>query len=66
MSTHQKKETLSDLLKEAANKFDVPLELLNKVLNEERIHLYLASSSRQNARRRLREIIQEESKNAIS
>ena len=66
MSTKRKGETLADLLKEAAIQFNVPLDLLNRILNEERIHLYLAASSRQNVRRRLREIIQEESRSATS
>jgi len=57
-------ETLADLLKEASRKFDIPLKLLTEMLLEERIHLYLAQSSRQSVRRRLREIIQEESRTA--
>ena len=64
MPDKHKHETLADLLKEASNKFDVPLKLLTEILLEERIHLYLAQSSRQSVRRRLREIIQEESRNA--
>lgn len=66
MSTKQKNETLSDLLKEASSKFNVPLDLLNKILTEERSHLYLAAAERINARKKLREIIQEASRNASS
>lgn len=66
MSDKHKGETLADLLKEAATKFNVPLELLDDILLEERIHLYLAQSSRQSVRKRLREIIQEETKDATS
>jgi hypothetical protein len=66
MSTKRKSETLDDLLKEAASRFNVPLDLLKKILEQERIHLYLAESSRQNVRKRLREIIQEESRSATS
>lgn len=66
MSNKQKNESLADLLKGASKTFDVPIDLLNKILNEERIHLYLASSSRQSVRKRIREIIQEATKNAIS
>jgi hypothetical protein len=64
MPETQKHETLADLLKEASSKFDIPLKLLTEMLLEERIHLYLAQSSRQSVRRRLREIIQEESRSA--
>ncbi len=66
MSNKQKSETLDDLLKEAAHSFNVPIDLLKKILEQERIHLYLADSSRQNVRKRLREIIQEESRLATS
>jgi hypothetical protein len=66
MASKSKGETLSDLLWEASREFNVPFGLLENILTEERIHLYLVSSSRQNVRRRLREIVQEESKNASS
>jgi hypothetical protein len=57
-------ETLADLLKEASDKFNIPLKLLTAMLYEERIHLYLAQSPRQSVRKRLREIIQEEARSA--
>jgi len=66
MPDKQKHETLADLLKEAADKFDVPLKLLTEVLLEERIHLYLAQSSRQSVRKRMREVMQEASRNAAN
>jgi hypothetical protein len=66
MSGKHRNETLADLLKEAADTFNVPLKLLNEILLEERIHLYLAQSSRQSVRKRLREIIQEEVMNATA
>jgi hypothetical protein len=66
MSPSQRNETLADLLKEAAQKFDVPLKLLEEILWEERIHLYLAMTSRQSVRKRVREILQETSKNATA
>jgi len=64
MSGKHRNETLTDLLKEAAETFNVPLKLLNEILLEERIHLYLAQSSRQSVRKRLLEVIQEEVRNA--
>jgi hypothetical protein len=66
MSRSQRNETLADLLKEAAQKFDMPIKLFEEILWEERIHLYLAATSRQSVRRRLREILQEASKNATA
>jgi hypothetical protein len=66
MSRSQQGETLADLLKEAAKKANVPLKLLDQILREERAHLYLAMTSRQSVRSRLREILQEASRNATA
>lgn len=66
MSDKHRTETLADLLKEAADRFTVPLKLLNEILLEERSHLYLAQSSRQSIRKRLREIIQEVTRSATA
>jgi hypothetical protein len=66
MASNRRNETLADLLKEAATKFDVPLALLTEILLEERIHLYLAKSSRPSVHKRLREIIQEAVRNATA
>ena len=66
MSKKHRSGTLAELLEEAADTFNVPLKLLDKMLVEERVHLYLAKSSRQSVRKRLREIIQEEVRNATS
>jgi hypothetical protein len=65
MSSNQKNESLSDLLKNASKTFDVPIHLLNKILSEERVYLYLPSASRQSVRKKIREIIQEAVRNEI-
>jgi len=65
MSDKPKRESLADLLKEASVEFNIPIKILTEMLLEERIHLYLAQTSRQSIRKRLREIIQEESRNAV-
>jgi len=62
MGHDRKKETLEDLLREAASKFNIPYDLLREIQLEERLHLYLAHTSKQSVRRRLREVIQEASR----
>lgn len=64
MSDKHKNETLEGLLKEAATRFNVPYDLLKEIQLEERLHLYLAHTSKQSVRKRLREVIQEASKDA--
>ncbi len=66
MSDKHRSETLADLLEEAAGTFNVPIKLLYEILQEERIHLYLAQSSRQSIRKRLREIVQEVARSATA
>jgi len=53
-------QTLAELILEAANQFGVPAGLLEKVLNIERVHLYITESSRQSVRQLLRELLQHE------
>jgi len=53
-------QTLAELILEAANKFGVPGGLLEKVLNIERVNLYITESSRQSVRQLLRELLQRE------
>ena len=46
MSDKHKNETLEGLLKEAATRFNVPYDLLKEIQLEERLHLYLAHTSK--------------------
>lgn len=61
--SEKQKETLEGLLREAASKFSVSYDLLREIQLEERLHLYLAHTSKQSVRKRLRELLQEASKN---
>ena len=52
-------ETLEELIRQASLKMDVSEKVLLRLLNKERVHLYLAESSRQSLYRNLREVIQQ-------
>ena len=60
MKTISTKTGLADLLEKAAVAHDVPLGLLEKILNEERARLYLFHSRRSSVLEDLRKMIQEE------
>jgi hypothetical protein len=51
---------LENLLKQAAMEHDVPLRLLERILNEERARLYLFHSRRSSVLEDVRKMIQEE------
>jgi hypothetical protein len=52
-------ETLEELIRQASIKMEVSEKVLFRLLNKERVHLYLAESSRQSLYRNLREVIQQ-------
>jgi hypothetical protein len=53
--------SLESLLKQAAEKNEVPISLLQKILDEERIRLYLFDSARTTVLQNIRAMVQEES-----
>lgn len=55
-----RKTGLEDLLKRASIAHDVPLSLLEGILNEERARLYLFHSRRSSVLENIRKMIQEE------
>jgi hypothetical protein len=55
-----KKTGLKDLLEKASEKYAVPLPLLEKILDTERVGLYLFESSRSTVIENIRKMMQEE------
>jgi len=57
-----KKKSLEKLVEEAAEQYNVPEELLLKILSLERARIYLFDSKRSTVLNAIREMIQEELK----
>lgn len=55
-----KRTGLKNLLEQASAQYDVPILLLEKILDEERARLYLFDSSRSSVLEDIRKMIQEE------